>query len=104
MEKLTTFDRQTKAMLYIKTTQLFIFKYRCLKLILYSNVLIWLVIFQPTFVVWTVSVVRITNASLSDVGAMVTLIVQKDQMRKIAVVRSLSFFHSCYCLFYVQMK
>ena len=55
--------------------------------ILYSKVLIWLAIFQPTFVVMTNSVVRITNASLSDGGVMVTMTVEMDQMRKIVVVR-----------------
>ena len=32
-------------------------------------------------------VVRITNASLSDGGVMVTMTVEMDQMRKIVVVR-----------------
>ena len=49
---------------------------------------------QPTFVVLTVSVVRITNASLSDIGVMATMTVEMDQMRKIAVVRMFLIFPS----------
>ena len=49
---------------------------------------------QPTFVVMTVSVVRITNASLSVIGVMVTRAVKMDQMRKIAVVRMFLIFPS----------
>ena len=49
---------------------------------------------QPTFVAMTVSVVRITNASLSVIGVMVTRAVKMDQMRKIAVVRMFLIFPS----------
>ena len=51
-------------------------------------------ILQPTFVVLTVSVARITNASLSVIGVMVARAVKMDQMRKIAVVRMFLIFPS----------
>ena len=46
------------------------------------------VYFKPIFVEMTASVVRITNASISGADVMESLIVQMDQMRKIAVVRT----------------
>ena len=46
------------------------------------------VYFKPIFVEMTASVVRITNASIRGSDVMVSLIVQMDQMRKIAVVRT----------------
>ena len=49
---------------------------------------------QLTFVVLTVSVVTITNASLLVGDVMVTTIVKMDQMRKIAVVRMFLIFPS----------
>ena len=49
---------------------------------------------QPTFVLLTVSVVRITNASLPVIGVMVARTVKMDQMRKIAVVRIFLIFPS----------
>ena len=58
-----------------------------LLLILFLMVLICLFISQPTFVVMTISVVRITNASLLVFAVMLTSSVEMDQMRKIAVVR-----------------
>ena len=57
-------------------------------------VLICPFISQATFVVLTVSVVRITNVSLSVCNVMVTRTVKMDQMRKIAVVRMFLFFPS----------
>ena len=62
--------------------------------VLYSKVLIWLAIFQATFVVMPNSIVRITNASLWDGGVMVTMTVEMDQMRKIVVVRMFLIFPS----------
>ena len=50
-------------------------------------VLICTFISQATLVVLTVFVVRITNVSLADVSVIVTITVEMDQMRKIAVVR-----------------
>ena len=70
--------------------------------ILYSIVQIWPFISQTTFAVMTVSVARITNASISLGGVMVTVSVQMDQMRKIAVVRMIFMFSifSKVCLMY----
>ena len=59
------------------------------------------VYFQPTFVEMTVSVVWITNASLTRGGVMESLTVQMDQMRKIAAVRI--FFHF-FLMFYPMFK
>ena len=50
-------------------------------------VLICPFISQTMIVVMTISAVRVTNASLSVIGVMVTSSVEMDQMRKIAVVR-----------------
>ena len=52
-----------------------------LRFILYPIVLIGPFIFQTTFVVTTVSVARITNASLWIGGVMITRTVPMDQMR-----------------------
>ena len=57
-------------------------------------VLICPFILQATFIVLTVSVVRITNASLLDYDVMATKTVEMDQMRKIAVVRMFVIFPS----------
>ena len=58
------------------------------------------VYFKPIFVEMTASVVRITNASISGADVMESLIVQMDQMRKIAVVRTFFiFFFNFYPMF-----
>ena len=57
------------------------------------------VYFQHTFVEIIVSVVWITNASITWGGVMDSLTVQMDRMRKIAVVRMVFIFFKVYLMF-----